>query len=81
MNEQTLMNVYGYVCGYVVCSHKLWLCYGYISEPTHQLDEILETIPVAKGQSLSKQTMADDSIDLNATKELCDPLRTTHERE
>ena len=59
----------------------IWLCYGYISEPTHQLDEILETIPVAKGQSLSKQTMADDGIDMNATKELCDPLRTTHERE
>ena len=54
--------------------------FSYISEPTHQLHEIGETVPVAKGQSLSKQTMADDGTDINATKELCDPLRTTHER-
>ena len=33
-----------------------------------------------KVQSLSKQTIADDGTDMNATKELCDPVRTTHER-
>ena len=38
----------------------------YIVEPTHQLPEVAET-------------MVDDDIDKNATKELCDPLRTTHE--
>ena len=70
MNEQAnkLMNVYDYINFQV---------FSYISEPTHQ--EIVETIPVAKGQS-SKQTMADDGTDMNATKELCDPLSTTHER-
>lgn len=63
------MNAYDYIKFQV---------FSYIAELTHQLHE-METIPVAKG-SVLKQTMADDSTDMNATKELCDPLRTTHER-
>ena len=36
----------------------------------------METIAVAK-RTLLKQTMADDGTDMNATKKLCYPLRTT----
>ena len=52
--------------------------FSYILDLTYQLHE-METIAVAKG-TLLKQTMADDGTDMNATKELCDPLRTTDAR-
>ena len=52
--------------------------FSYILDLTHQLHE-METIAVAKG-TLLKQTMADGGTDMNATKELSDPLRTTDAR-
>ena len=63
------MNAYDYIRFQV---------FSYILDLTHQLHE-METIAVAKGTSL-KQAMADDGTDMNATKQLCDPLRTTDAR-
>ena len=60
------MNAYDYI---------RFQIFSYILDLTRQLHE-METIAVAKG-TLLKQTMADDGTDMNATKELCDPLRTT----
>ena len=63
------MNAYDYIRFQV---------FSYILDLTHQLHE-METIAVAKG-TLLKQAMADDGTDMNATKQLCDPLRTTDAR-